>query len=256
MTSFTKMHGLHNDFLVFDGPLELEPETIQKLCDRRSGVGADGVLAVSRSKDDVIVMQYWNADGSEAEMCGNGLRCVASYAVNTKKAAPGAFPIQTPVGLLEAIVSDKPDEDIEVQVGKVTVDETSIEIHGLTFYEANVGNPHAITFVDVVEDAPVALLGPQIENDSYFPHKTNVEFVEIASNDRIKVRVWERGSGETMACGTGMVSCVSLANKIKNVELPTTVEVDGGIAQVWIDDDGYSRMKAPVEAVYTGSIEL
>lgn len=255
LVAYTKMNGLKNDFVVFEGPLKIHPEKIIELCSRRTGIGADGVLVVSKQESGPK-MEYWNSDGSKAEMCGNGLRCAARFAVKNKYIDAGKFIIQTPAGPLRVICNDDDQDEVEAQVGKVITDPSSVTLEGLIFYTANVGNPHAITFVDNVSDAPVASVGAKVERNEYFPNKTNVEFVEIVDSKHLKIRVWERGVGETLACGTGMVAAAVVSSQQKNTGLPAVVEVKGGTAQVWIDDDGYARMRGPVEIMSEGQVEV
>lgn len=248
---FTKMHGLGNDFIVLKGPAGIETEKIRQLCDRHMGVGADGLLIISPAEKGVK-MDYWNSDGSSAEMCGNGLRCVARFAVDNQMVTPGEFVVQTAVGPLKVVWDGDDPSAIEVQVGKVLANNRAITICGESFYEANVGNPHAVTFVDNTESTPVASLGPNVENDKHFPNKTNVEFAQVIDKNKLRIRIWERGVGETLACGTGMVATVAVANKLGKTEFPATVEVPGGQATVWLDDEGYARLKGPAEVVFQG----
>lgn len=255
LVNYTKMNGLKNDFIVFPGPLKIGSEKIIELCNRRTGIGADGVLVVSQQESG-LKMEYWNGDGSKAEMCGNGLRCAARFAVKNKYIEAGKFVIQTPVGPLEVICSNNDQDDVEVQVGKVVIDPSSIRLEELIFYTANVGNPHAVTFVDNVSDTPVASVGAKVECNEYFPNKTNVEFVEIIDNTHLKLRVWERGVGETLACGTGMVAAAIVSSQEKHTTLPTTVEVLGGKSQIWVDADGYARMRGPVKITSKGQVEI
>lgn len=250
--NFTKMHGLGNDFIVIKGPLDIIPAEIARICNRHTGIGADGFLLVSAKGPGRIEMKYWNADGSIAEMCGNGLRCAIRYAVDNKLVQAGKILAETGAGPLKAVWDGQNPEQIEVQVGKVVVDPEPVKLHGSDFYIATVGNPHAVSFVESVESAPVALLGPSIETDPHFPNKTNVEFVEVQSPSSLKMRVWERGVGETLACGTGMVACAAIATQFKDAETSVTITVPGGQATVWVDKEGFSRIKGPAVTVYRG----
>lgn len=253
MKQFTKMHGLGNDFIVFEGPFEVNAEQVAKWCDRHLGIGADGLLVVTPIDEKNVKMQYWNADGSVAEMCGNGLRCVTRFAVEHEMVAPGSFVVETGAGRLSVNWDGQNPDEIEVQVGKVAL-EDAVSLRGLDFACANVGNPHAITFVEDVEVAPVMTLGPTVETDGYFPNKTNVEFVQVINEDTIKVRIWERGVGETMACGTGMVASAVVSSAEKSTSLPVNVEVPGGVALIWLDNEGYARMLGPAETVFVGEV--
>ena len=253
---YTKMNGLKNDFIVFEGAIQISSETVASLCDRKTGIGADGVLVVTKINPGQVQMEYWNADGSTAEMCGNGLRCAARFAVDNQIASPGEFVVQTPVGPLKVVCGDNSNDDIEVQVGRVEVEPAPVMLHGFSFYKARVGNPHAITIVKDTDTAPVKSIGPRVEKDSTFPHKTNVEFVEIVDSGQLKLRVWERGVGETLACGTGMVASAVVSSVIKKTQLPIEIEVEGGTAKVWVDDDGFARLLGPVETTETGKVKI
>lgn len=256
LNDFVKMHGLGNDFIIFQGPLKLTSTRIAELCNRHTGIGADGVLVVSKLEGDQIEMTYWNADGSKAEMCGNGLRCAVHFAVNNGLVSSVKFIVQTPMGPLEAIWDGKDGQGIEVQVGRVKASDTSVDLHGYNFYIVSVGNPHAVTFVNDVGLAPVATVGPKVELDSLFLDKTNVEFVEAVDGKHLKVRIWERGIGETLACGTGMVAAAIVSANLKKISLPVEVIVPGGTAKIWIDDQQYARMIGPAEVVFISQVEV
>jgi diaminopimelate epimerase len=255
LTEYTKMNGLKNDFIVFLGPLDITSTEVAELCDRKTGIGADSVLVVTKT-NKTIQMEYWNADGSLAEMCGNGLRCVARFAKDNNLTNLSEFVVTTPVGPLEVTCRDNENGQVEAQIGKVVIKPSSLSLEDLTFYQADVGNPHAITFVDSAEGAPVTTLGPLIENNEHFPNRTNVEFVEVIDDSNIRMRVWERGVGETLACGTGIVASVVLCAQEGKTTFPTRVYVQGGSATVRIDNQGFARLKGPVETAGTGTVEL
>jgi diaminopimelate epimerase len=247
MLQIVRMQGLGNKFVVIRGPYHPDSAKIIELCDRKSDGGSDGVIVITPIDDSRVEMNYWNSDGSEAEMCGNGLRCAARFAVDNELVKPGEFSVNTKAGTLKAIWDGKDSKNIEVQVGKVKIINQPTLLEGKYFYIVDVGNPHAATFVGSVDDAPVTTLGPLIESNNNFPNKTNVEFIEIISTDKIKVRIWERGCGETQACGTGMVAAARLSKEIKKTNLPIIVQALGGDARVWLDNEGYCRMMAPAE---------
>lgn len=234
MTGFVKMHGLSNDFVVVDGPIDPDPAEVRAVCDRRTGVGADGLLAVSLgSSGGALRMQYWNADGSTAEMCGNGLRCVVRYGVDRGLVEAGELMVETPVGLKAARVLA--DGDISVDLGPVRVHQSTIELHGRPWSTVDVGNPHAVTFVPDPAGAPVTTEGPVVETDRHFPNGTNVEYASV-DGDRIVMRVWERGVGETQACGTGMVAAAAAARRSHPEIDRWMVTVPGGTGAVEFDD--------------------
>lgn len=243
---FVKMHGLSNDFVVVDETMD--PRTVTQICDRRKGVGADGVLSVTRH-DGVIVMGYWNADGSEAEMCGNGLRCVARYAHDRLDAGTD-FTVETPVGPRRVVVA----EDVKVELGRVELGGESAAA-GRTLMLASVGNPHAVVFVDDPDHVDVSSEGPAIASDTQFPHGTNVEFV-VVDDDLIRLRVWERGVGETPACGSGMVAAATVARSLGMVGDSVPVKVAGGVGVVSFDSDGVAWLTGPAVYVFEGEFPL
>ena len=243
---FTKMQGLGNDFLVVDGPIDLDPDEVKWLCDRRFGVGGDGILSVSRA--DPIRMDYWNADGSRAEMCGNGLRCVARYAYDRGWAPDRNYTIQTPVGVRGVRILD---EWVEAEIGRPTVvGHTTIEEE--RYHLIDVGNPHAVLLVDDPEKSKVSVIGPRVERDPQFPRGTNVEFVSVVDG-RVVMRVWERGVGETSACGTGMVAAAFVTTKTHQLEGVIPVDVRGGSGEVELRD-GVAWLRGPADYSFRGSV--
>lgn len=238
------MEALGNTFVVLVGPYDPDAKEVVELCGQYGEKPADGLLVATAIDSHAVRMQYWNNDGSPAEMCGNGLRCLAKFSQTKGLVDVSSFTVLTDVGPLKVVCKDEPDM-VEVQVGKVTVTEDPIDLYDVLFFEANVGNPHAVTFVDDSNVAPVRTLGPKVEIESHFPNKTNVEFAQIVAPNRIKLRIWERGVGETLACGTGMAATSAVFAEHKNGEYPVTVEVLGGEAELWIDEEGYTRMLGP-----------
>lgn len=240
---FTKMHGAGNDFVVLDGTLEdaLTPERVAEVCDRRTGIGADGLLRVTPTADDGARMEYWNADGSVAEMCGNGLRCVAWFA--HRRGWIGAVStVETPRGPLPVEIVG--DHRVRVGVGPVTVGERTA-VAGVEATRVDVGNPHAVIQVADVAGADVDGIGRRLE--AGVPGGINTGFM-AASGDGITLRVHERGVGETLACGSGAVAAAAVAlggDGMVDVRLPggtLTVEVANGRA--WLT--------GPVAEVFTG----
>lgn len=243
--AFTKMQGLGNDFIVVDGPVGFSTEEISEFCDRRLGIGADGLLVVNRN--DSIRMDYWNADGSPAEMCGNGLRCVARYAYDRGWARDRNYPIQTAIGARGVRVLE---DAVEVEIGRPELTGET-EIDGARYHLVDVGNPHAVLVVDDPKSADVRTIGPRVETDPRFESGTNVEFVSFRQG-RVVMRVWERGVGETRACGTGMVAAAFVAMETEGFEEPITVEVPGGEGQVEFRD-GLAWLRGPAEYVFRGN---
>ena len=239
---FTKMQGLGNDFVVLAGPIELTPETIRKLCDRRFGIGADGVLVVTAG--DPVSMGYWNADGSAAEMCGNGLRCVARYARDRGLVAGDDFEVDTPAGVRKVHVGHV----VDVEIGPVSVSGHR-RIDGKLFHVIDVGNPHAVVMVDDPDSVDVSGVGLSLQPE--FERGANVEFARV-TDDTVSMRVWERGVGETMACGTGMAAAAFVATKTDGLEPPVHVEVRGGTATVDFRD-GAAWLAGPADYVFRGT---
>ncbi len=249
---FVKMQGLGNDFVVVTGPIEVSTESIVAWCDRRFGVGADGVLEATPLADDLVRMRYWNADGGEAEMCGNGLRCVALHAYDRGWVNTNEFMVETAMGDMPAQVLA--GGLVRALVGEPQLTGPPIEFEDVMLHPVGVGNPHAVIFVDDPADAAVDVLGPRVEMDSRFPHRTNVEFVTTRGSDAIEMRIWERGVGETMASGTGATAGAFAAVNYRGVTAPVTVAVPGG--ELVIEFDGAKAwMVGPATAVYTGTIE-
>jgi len=241
---FTKMQGLGNDFVVVDGPQNLARDDIVQICDRRFGIGADGVLVVTRG--DPIRMEYWNADGSMAEMCGNGLRCVARYAYDRGWAADRNFAIQTPVGMRGVRVLE---DRVEAELGRPRLDGTRI-IRGADYELVDMGNPHAVTFVDDMSSVEVGTIGPSLQSE--FENGANVEFV-TRDGAGITMRVWERGVGETTACGTGMAAAAVAARDRFGLGTTIVVSVPGGQGSVELRE-GVVWLVGPADYSFRGSV--
>ena len=225
MFSFCKMHGTGNDFVIIDcikNEFEYSlPVLAQFVCDRHYGIGADGMILVYKSDIAEFKMRIFNQDGSEAEMCGNGIRCFAKFVFESGLIDKTTFKIETLAGikLVKLETENKKVLKVSVNMGEtvisnvkyiIEIDEVQYQVHPI-----NVGNPHAICFVRDVEKFDVAKIGPILENYKYFPNKTNVEFVQVMDENNIKVRVWERGVGETFSCGTRSCSKCYDGNRAK-----------------------------------------
>jgi diaminopimelate epimerase len=238
---FTKMEGLGNDFVVVEA-VDVSPTDVRRWCDRRRGIGADGVLAVG----DTPTMRYWNADGSVAEMCGNGLRCVALYATQRGWAAAGEwFDVVTPVGSRRVRVDD---QVITAEIGRVTTGAV-VTIDGMEFRQASIGNPHAVALVSDPDAVDVIGIGSRVSGDPAFPEGANVEFAAPVETDALRLRVWERGVGETLACGSGMVVAAAVVGEGRPG--PIRVTVPGGEAIVHFEE-GSGFLTGPAVAVFTG----
>lgn len=240
---FTKMQGLGNDFVVLDGPAHPTTQDVVRLCDRRFGIGADGLLVVTAG--DPVVMDYWNADGSAAEMCGNGLRCVARYAFDRGLADSEEFDVDTPVGPRRVIVGA---EVVTVEIGPTLI-EGSETIDGEMYRLVDTGNPHAVRIVDDLEAVELSRLGPLVAAEAGFDAGCNVEII-VPGEGSVSMRVWERGVGETLACGTGMVAAAAVA--LGGADGTIRVDVPGGSGQVEIRDK-VAWLTGPAEYVFSGS---
>jgi len=249
---FVKMEGLGNDFVVIDGPVSPTPADVAAWCDRRRGIGADGVLAVTPRGGARVQMEYWNADGSPAEMCANGLRCVARYAVDRGLVDTPEFVVDTSAG--ERPVSVRPDGTVRALVGTFSESgAATYELAGYRLDAVSVGNPHAVAFVDDCYAVPVEAVGPIVEGDEHFPERINVDFATIVSSERIDLRVWERGVGETLACGTGAAATAALAHRRGLTGPRVTVVLPGGPLILQIEGDQV-WMEGPASTVFRGRV--
>lgn len=252
---FSKYQGLGNDFILLDAldgaPPALPPARVQWLCDRRFGVGADGVLLITRGSAAPFRMQVFNADGSVAEMCGNGLRCVARYLRVHGAAGQAAFAIETGAGVLDVVVED---DRVAVEMGAAR-DDAPMTVEALdqrlSGRRISLGNPHFVLYGDWSADAP-GRLGPAVERHAAFPAGVNVSFARRLAERHVALRVWERGCGLTMACGTG--ACATVAAGWWSGTLPAgRVQVDLPGGTLWIEGSpDRLRMIGPAVEVYRG----
>jgi diaminopimelate epimerase len=255
---FTKMHGVGNDFLIFD-PGEIEGEDLSALarraCQRHFGVGADGILVPTRSETADLCMIYLNSDSSEAEMCGNGIRCLARYARDYELVDGDELTVQTGAGIKQISVFE--DGSSRVDMGSPTF-ETEVSLAGRTFHRVSMGNPHAVAFLETekeVEAVELREIGPHVEHDPAFPHGTNVEFASVRTKHGMRMRIWERGAGETLASGTGSCAVAVAAVHLGAATSPVEVELDGGTVLVeWSGDPEPVYMTGPAEYICEGEL--
>lgn len=260
--NFVKMHGLGNDFVLIDSRREkLDGLDLPKLavgiCDRHFGVGADGLLIVWPSLKAHYRMQVINADGSEAEMCGNGIRCFAKYVYETDQLKEEVISVETPAGtILPAVILENGAVlAIEVDMGEPK-DEGQIKLAGYPFHKISLGNPHAVALVDELNAVALAEIGPVIEHDPHFPNRTNVEFVQIINDKEITISVWERGVGETLACGTGACAAAVAAHLAGKTGRRVIAHLPGGNLDIEWTEDNHVLMRGPAEKVFAGVYSL
>jgi diaminopimelate epimerase len=261
--NFSKMQGLGNDFVLIDSRKEKLEGTdlkllVTRICDRHFGVGADGVLVVWPSKKAHYRMQIFNPDGSEPEMCGNGIRCFAKYVYETDKLSEEVISVETPAGILLPAVILGPEKSVigvEVDMG-LPSDEGEVKLQGYNFKKISMGNPHAIALIDDMTKVDLYEVGPRIENDPHFPNRTNVEFVKVMNDKEIEVAVWERGAGETLACGTGACASVVAASLAGKIGRRAVVHLPGGDLDIEWSEDKHVLMRGPVEIVFEGKYYL
>ncbi|MGB6605160.1 MAG: diaminopimelate epimerase [Steroidobacteraceae bacterium] len=272
---FTKMHGVGNDFVVFEAPTAaglLAPERLRALADRRTGIGFDQALVLepARRTQSAVFYRVFNRDGNEVEQCGNGARCIAALLYRRGESPAGTLVLESPAGLVQARPAG--GDDISVDMGVPDFDPRSLpfeapaaadsyplEVAGRTLAIAAVaiGNPHAVLTVESVEKAEVAALGPAIERHARFPKRVNAGFMELVGRSRIRLRVHERGAGETPACGTGACAAVAVGRRRGLLDAEVQVSVRGGELRVnWAGAGENIWLTGPAEISYQGHFEI
>lgn len=279
MLEFTKMTGLGNDYIYVDctngTKIKNVSEVTKKLSDRHFGIGADGLILIDKSEneDADFKMRIFNSDGSEAEMCGNGIRCVAKYIHDNKLFDKDKISIETLAGIKKVKLLEEPTGDcneVIVDMGEPLFQDNNIPYDvfeafnkdldldvkdgKMRFTVVSMGNPHAITFVEDVNNIDITSYGPEVENNPVFPNRTNVEFVQIIDKNDIKVRVWERGVGETFACGTGACAAVVACGLNGYTDENVNVELPGGELEIEWGKDNHIYMKGPAKTIFVGKI--
>lgn len=272
---FTKMHGIGNDFVVLDGinqVVNLSSAQVQRIADRHFGVGCDQLLVVEAYAGEEADFRYriFNADGSEVEQCGNGARCFARFVYDQGLTQKTTIPVMTASGLI--VLNIQPNGQVMVNMGvpefsperipfiserQQTLYNREIAGEWVSFSAVSMGNPHAVLQVTDVDTAPVGVLGPALEHHPSFPRRVNVGFMQVLGRDRIRLRVFERGSGETLACGTGACAAV-VAGCIQGLlDTQVTVALPGGDLQIRWDGEGQPVwMTGPAETVFRGTLRL
>ena len=255
---FTKMHGLGNDFIVVRGADELPAELIRRLADRHTGIGFDQLLWLDEVADADIYYRIFNSDGGEVEQCGNGARCIARYIAGDNESSDRILRLAYPGGIVEARL--QPDGNVAVNMGVPDFDPASlpfdasglhvtdnrfrlpVDSTAVDFSVVSMGNPHAVIEVADVDSAPVAHLGPLLESHERFPNRANIGFMQVVAPERIRLRVFERGVGETSACGTGACAAVAVGRRAGLLAADVTVQLPGGELRV--------RWSGPGESVW------
>ena len=275
---FTKMQGAGNDFLLIDGfknnLCEIVPK-IKNLCDRRFGVGGDGVIIALPSEISDVKMYYYNSDGSQGEMCGNGIRCFAKFVYEKGIVKKDILKIETLAGIQTAVLKINAKdivEKIEIEIGniKYAPEDIVVDVKGenafnkkinidgreIEFFSVFLGVPHTVIFIDKEDQYDVNETGRKIEVHPVFPKKTNVDFVLPISDDEIKIFTWERGAGRTLACGTGSSSSALLCHKLKGMKNRIKVVTEGGDLEVEILDDTKVKLIGTAGISFEGEVDL
>ena len=284
MIKFTKMEGLGNDYVYIDctkQDIENASELAKVISNRHFGVGSDGLILIKKSKTADFRMQMFNSDGSEAEMCGNGIRCVGKFVYDKGLTDKTTLKIETLAGIkiLNLNVENGKVKTVRVDMGEPILDYKIIPARdgkvykskdGIKFYKVNInidndlkeltcvsmGNPHGVDFMNNMEKLKIEKYGPIIEADNHFPNKVNAEFIEIVDKNNINMRVWERGAGETLACGTG--ACASVVASVLNgyTDRIVTVKLLGGNLDIeWNKEDNHVYMTGPAKTVFEGEYD-
>ncbi len=270
---FSKYHALGNDYLVIDPRNQqtaLTPQRIKIICDRHHGIGSDGILLGSLpSEKAAFALRIYNPDGSEAEKSGNGLRIFCRYLWDNKLVGTGSFTIETKGGIVRAEVLDK-GKRIRVEMGKVSFQSQKIPVTGeprevlleaisagdrnFQFCGASIGNPHCVVPLDDISPELAGQYGPLLENHSLFPNRTNVQFLKVLDRENIRIEIWERGAGYTLASGSSGCAAAAVARKLGLCDRDITVHMPGGQIEISIDDDFTAVMTGPVTKVADGTI--
>ncbi len=274
---FTKMHGISNDYVyvnAFSTTVPDPPAVARKVSDRRTGIGGDGLILICPSESAHARMEMYNADDSRGEMCGNGIRCVGKFVYEHGLAKTNPLKIETDAGLKVLFLELRNNKvtRVTVDMGEPILDGPRIPVaaagqvinqplavDGKSYQVTcvSMGNPHCVTFVDDVEPLELEKLGPKFEHHPFFPRRVNTEFIHVLSPTELDMRVWERGSGETWACGTGACAAAVAAALNKKAGRRVTIHLRGGDLEIeWREEDNHVYMTGPAEEVFEGVIEV
>jgi len=264
MVTFYKYEGAGNDFIMINnlsGEIKLGKDYIRNICSRHFGIGADGVILLESSLRADCFMNYYNSDGTPAEMCGNGARCTAKFFVERTHSLSRELTIDTRAGIKNIKVNE--DGSYSVNMGTplfshIDFPPLATNVEGFDFKFASMGNPHAITMVNDLDSIDLKSIGPKVENNYNFPNKINVEFVEKIDDTYYKVRVWERGCGETLACGTGACAVFATINLMQDASLhdkEIVLDFPGGKLYLSESHNGHIILRGPAVFIFKGEIE-
>lgn len=279
--NFTKMTGLGNDYVYVDGTVQTisDPSKLaKKVSDRHFGIGSDGLILLKKGTNAYYRMEMYNADGTRAQMCGNGLRCIAWYIYSRKRINRTSFPIETDAGVFKVEVEPHTEEFAQVHTALGTPNFSAISVpvvgfgadamleslrlpeQTIIFSAVNMGNPHCVIRLPeensvYLDDYPVEIIGPQIERHKQFPKRTNVEFIVITDEQTVYQRTWERGTGETMACGTGAAASLAVGHKLGLLDTHIKCHLKGGVLELnWDKDQNMIFQKGPAQFVFDGML--
>ena len=265
MLRFTKMEGLGNDY-VYVNCLDNTPEDLpglaKRVSDRHFGVGGDGLICVCPSETADVRMRMFNADGSEGEMCGNGIRCVGKFVYDKGLSKNNPMTVETLGGIkiLHLTVENGLVSAVTVDMGEPVISpsaEIIVKDKTYTVNPASMGNPHSVVYLQDIDQLNLEDIGPYFECHPMFPNRTNTEFVEVIDRTHLKMRVWERGSGETLACGTGACAVLAVSVSLGLCEREATVHLLGGDLSIrWSEEDGHIYMTSPATTVFEGELTL
>jgi len=253
MMRFSKWSGLGNDFVIVESDRSVDAV---RWCDRRMGIGADGVVIVTPLGGNDFQMRIINSDGSEAAMCGNASRCVAKYILSHGLGTGGKFALHTLSGIVRTEVHDDGTVTVDMGEARPFLGSITLEADGRSFAAETVsmGNPHAVIFVDNVAEVPLEKWGPILEHDRQFPDRCNIEFAQMLAPDRIRMRVWERGCGVTAACGTGSCATLVAAQRRRNAAEQAKIILDGGVLTIRREKEGHVFMTGCADEIFQGEI--
>lgn len=263
------MHGIGNDFVMVDLVNNPIPESqlsslATSICDRRTGIGADGLITADFNDEDVLRMRMFNPDGSESEMCGNGVRCFAHFVQSQKLTALKSIPVETGAGILQLDIL--PNQRVKVDMGMASLNPSDLHMNteaetwvnkslsdtDFSITAVSMGNPHAVIFVDDLDAIDLAESGKLVEHHPLFKNRTNTHFVKVLSKKHIQIKTWERGAGATLACGTGACACAVASHLVHGTNPQVTVSLPGGDLEIEYQSNGRVLMTGPSTRVYEG----